>query len=933
MYNKKAPPYDEPRNQNQAHYRALSDRERVAAREEETGGSVPPGDDSDQQRRLALRRDVGFVLPSWVRFYRHLAGDYAFFLAAGKPYGRYGDVPAFLFAWTSFFVDPAYMTIQGLTFSAYVLSLPYPNCAPPKELQVLVACLFISNHMLDSQPSDTRPSPGDIASALYSAVYCYSGWNCINCIAEEIKNPGRNIPVAIAVSTAITVVTYLLTNLAFFVVLDADTITSHRRRSRHFRTRRVGAWNGYRHALDHRADRVRDDGHLARVMSYVHVDRSVPLAAVAARCLISVAFALVGSVHFLIQACILLSNVREAASVVTLFLLSRSMPDAPRPHRVPIVVAVLRLVVCFALATVTLVQRKILHNRIPWLVDGVNPPSNVTTSIGRTFFRIAKPKALAAAAAIRATMRSDTIASTDVLAITLVSGMWGRGMANIMPVITALTVFGTPCAEVLATSRTFFEVNRQGLMYKENGPPPDEPRNRTEAKYRVLSDRDGLAAKEEETSCCVPPGDDPHRQRRLALRRDVGLFSSITFLLSATIGGLCAAELGALLPSSGGDYAFFLAAGRPYGKTCINYIAEEIKNPGRNIPIAIAVSTAITVLTYLLINLAFFVVLDADTITNTDVLAVSFIRATWGQGMATVMPFIIAMTVFGTTCASVLVSSRIFFAASRQGHLARVMSYVHVDRSVPLVAVVARCLISVAFALTGSVHFLIQASIMLSNVKEAASVVSLFLLRRSMPGATRPYRVPTVVAVLRLIVCFALATVTLVQVRRYAYQYALLAIVFATGAVYYYFCVRKKFRLRGYENVAVFVQKCFKSAPCSEDLERQNRLANLARPKARHRLAATTLNPLLVPAVLFRDTQPCGGHTPKPSAARFVSAPAADSTIPVRSRSGREAQNGPAITWVVSCFFIYSHYTLAVQALLRTRQAPLSQSHGIVRRL
>ncbi|XP_037526214.2 Y+L amino acid transporter 2 [Rhipicephalus sanguineus] len=523
-------------------------------------------------------------------------------------------------------------------------------------------------------------------------------------------------------------------------------------------------------------------------------------------------------------------------------------------------------------------------------------------------------------------------------------------------------------------------------MYKENGPPPDEPRNRTEAKYRVLSDRDGLAAKEEETSCCVPPGDDPHRQRRLALRRDVGLFSSITFLLSATIGtgifitpgrvlrnsktigidmlmwtigglnafigGLCAAELGALLPSSGGDYAFFLAAGRPYGKygdvpafllawtsffvdpsymtiqgltfsayvlslpypncappnellvlvaclfitlatavncfsvkisskvldvlsvlkcsflyaviitgaiyafhgnhifdsqpsdtppsagdiasalysaiycyvgwTCINYIAEEIKNPGRNIPIAIAVSTAITVLTYLLINLAFFVVLDADTITNTDVLAVSFIRATWGQGMATVMPFIIAMTVFGTTCASVLVSSRIFFAASRQGHLARVMSYVHVDRSVPLVAVVARCLISVAFALTGSVHFLIQASIMLSNVKEAASVVSLFLLRRSMPGATRPYRVPTVVAVLRLIVCFALATVTLVQVRRYAYQYALLAIVFATGAVYYYFCVRKKFRLRGYENVAVFVQKCFKSAPCSEDLERQN---------------------------------------------------------------------------------------------------------------
>ncbi|XP_049274241.1 cystine/glutamate transporter-like [Rhipicephalus sanguineus] len=130
------------------------------------------------------------------------------------------------------------------------------------------------------------------------------------------------------------------------------------------------------------------------------------------------------------------------------------------------------------------------------------------------------------------------------------------------------------------------------------------------------------------------------------------------------------------------------------------------------------------------------------------------------------MPLIIALTVFGTTCVEVLVASRIFFAASRQGHLARVMSYVHVDRSVPLAAVAARCLISVAFALVGSVHFLIQACILLSNVREAASVVTLFLLSRSMPDAPRPHRVPIVVAVLRLVVCFALATVTLVQARQ-----------------------------------------------------------------------------------------------------------------------------------------------------------------------
>uniref|UniRef100_A0A131Z1W8 Amino acid transporter n=1 Tax=Rhipicephalus appendiculatus TaxID=34631 RepID=A0A131Z1W8_RHIAP len=513
----------------------------------------------------------------------------------------------------------------------------------------------------------------------------------------------------------------------------------------------------------------------------------------------------------------------------------------------------------------------------------------------------------------------------------------------------------------------------------------DESRNARRTDYHALSSREDGATRAEDTSCSLLPGDDHDRQRGLTLKRDVGLLSAITFLLgsiigtgifitpgnvlrnsrsisvdllmwtlgglNAFIGGLCAAEMGALLPASGGDYAFFLAAGKPYGEygdvpaflfawtlffmdpatttiqgltfsayvlslpyphcappyevkvlvTClfitfatavncfsvktstkvqdvlsglkcaflyavivtgviysfhgnhiwdsqssgnlppstgdlasamysalycyggwnaINCVAEEVKNPGRNIPIAIAVSVVITVIIYLLTNLAFFVVLDTDTIANADAVAVTFVRATWGQGMAHVMPLVIGLTVFGTTCANVVTSSRIFFAASRQGHLARVMSYVHVDSSVPLIAMVVRCLLSLAFTLVGSVHFLIEVSILLGNVLDAASVASLFLLRRSMPDAPRPYRVPTIVAVLRLIVCLVLAAMTLVQVQRYAYQYALVAIEFATGGVCYYLFVRKKFRLRVCERLAVFLQKCFKSAPCSNEFDR-----------------------------------------------------------------------------------------------------------------
>lgn len=502
-------------------------------------------------------------------------------------------------------------------------------------------------------------------------------------------------------------------------------------------------------------------------------------------------------------------------------------------------------------------------------------------------------------------------------------------------------------------------------------------------KYKILSDQDESSNSADEATCSLLPEEERDDTQKLTLRREVGLLSGITLLLgsiigtgifitpgnvlrqakwvsldlvlwaaaglNAIMGGLCEAELGALLPASGGDYAFFLAAGKPYGTfgdlpaflyswtlfivdpasssvqgltftayvlslpypdckppymvtvlvtalyitlssavncfsvevstrvqdlfsgikcglliaiivtgaahsfkenhlldpwpsadnpsvgevssalyaalycysgwSTINAVAEEVKNPGRNIPIAIAVSVVFTTVVYILTNVAFFVVLEALTIMDTDAVAVVFVRATWGQGMASAMPFVIALTVFGTTCGGLFSSSRIFFAASRQRHLPVFMSYVNVNSSVPVPAIVTRCLIAIAFTLIGSVHFLIEVNVLLFTVWEALSVVCLFLLRRSMPDAPRPYRVPTIVACLRLLVTIVLVFVTFAQAQRFKYQYAVLALVFVAGGVYYYFFVSKKTQFPGGELFSVLLQKLFCSAPCVLDVK------------------------------------------------------------------------------------------------------------------
>merc|ERR1711970_1261367 len=63
-----------------------------------------------------------------------------------------------------------------------------------------------------------------LALSFYSGLFAYNGWNYLNFVIEELIDPVRNLPRAIAISCVLVTVVYSLTNIAFYTTLGVPEV-------------------------------------------------------------------------------------------------------------------------------------------------------------------------------------------------------------------------------------------------------------------------------------------------------------------------------------------------------------------------------------------------------------------------------------------------------------------------------------------------------------------------------------------------------------------------------------------------------------------------------------------------------------------------------------------------------------------------------------
>uniref|UniRef100_A0A915N0J8 Amino acid permease/ SLC12A domain-containing protein n=1 Tax=Meloidogyne javanica TaxID=6303 RepID=A0A915N0J8_MELJA len=149
-------------------------------------------------------------------------GDYVYISEA------FGPLPAFLFLWIALLiVNPTSNAVIALTFAQYVLKPFFPACPVPEiPVRIIAAAIIGKSETLNQETllEDSNFSPVHLALAFYSGVFSFSGWNYLNFVTEEIREPHKNLPRAIYISLPTVTLIYILVNMAYFSALSPHEI-------------------------------------------------------------------------------------------------------------------------------------------------------------------------------------------------------------------------------------------------------------------------------------------------------------------------------------------------------------------------------------------------------------------------------------------------------------------------------------------------------------------------------------------------------------------------------------------------------------------------------------------------------------------------------------------------------------------------------------
>ncbi|MBS1579374.1 MAG: amino acid permease [Bacteroidetes bacterium] len=246
---------------------------------------------------------------------------------------------------------------------------------------------------------------------------------------------------------------------------------------------------------------------------------------------------------------------------------------------------------------------------------------------------------------------------------------------------------------------------------------------------------------------------------------------------SALLGAIAASMVGSIFSSDAWNN--------------VTFIAGEMKNPKRNIGLSLFLGTLIVTVIYVSANLMYLNVLPLNEIAfpKDDRVAVAAANQIFPSIGTSLIAILIMVSTFGCNNGLILAGARVYYTMSKDGLFFKKAGTLN-KNGVPQWALWAQCAVAAILCLSGKYGDLLDMISFVVVIFYVLTIIGIFILRKKMPDAERPYKafgypvLPALYIILGLSFCALLVA--------FKPQYTWPGLIIVLIGIPLYFAARKK---------------------------------------------------------------------------------------------------------------------------------------------
>lgn len=250
------------------------------------------------------------------------------------------------------------------------------------------------------------------------------------------------------------------------------------------------------------------------------------------------------------------------------------------------------------------------------------------------------------------------------------------------------------------------------------------------------------------------------------------LNSTTDYTMIAALSAVAAAMVGSIFSSDSWNNVTFIAA--------------EIKNPKRNIGLALFFGTLIVSVIYITTNVMYTAVLPMNEIASAekDRVAVAASQVIFGNLGTVVIALMIMISTFGCNNGLILAGARVYYTMAKDGLFFKPAANLN-EFAVPQWALWFQCLFACAWSVSGKYGQLLDMISFVAVLFYVLTIVGIFILRKKYPNAERPYKAFGYPVLPIIYIIMGIAFCVLLIIYKPAYAVIGLAITLAGIPLYY----------------------------------------------------------------------------------------------------------------------------------------------------